>query len=445
MKRVRPKKIEVEYNPVYLPYFHDRSRVAILYGGAGSGKSVAAPQKIIMRILSEWHLKHKAVCVRKFASTLRDSTFAQVKEVIDAYGIRSICTVRETSMSVEFENGSIILSRGIDDPEKLKSITKPTMFWLEEASELDEEDFDQVNLRLRGVFGSYYQTTLTFNPISETHWIKSKFFDGSYEGVFRLHTTYKDNLFLDDQYKDELETKFKSDPNLYRIYVKGEWGRLSSGSEFYKNFDYTKHTDNTVFDPELPFHISYDFNVHPYMPMGVFQVKSVGNIWHVKMIDEIVGVNPDNTTERVTDIFMKKWGEHIKSPVFVYGDATGRRKSALAGTVNHFDLIGRGLGRWYTSQSLRILSKNPSLGKRRLFLGKVFNGEYNIDIKIDRKCKKMIDDLEVIKIDINGGKHKPKKKDPVTGIAYESHGHFSDLFDYFMVGCFERLFLDMDI
>ena len=78
-------------------------------------------------------------------------------------------------------------------------------------------------------------------------------------------------------------------------------------------------------------------------------------------------------------------------------------------------------------------------------MNKMFNGEYNIDLTIDPRCKLTIDDFEVIKIDIDGGKFKHKKKDPITGVTYETHGHFADLFEYFITACFERQFLDMDL
>lgn len=446
MRRVSINEVKVEYNPAYVPYFNSRARYAILYGGAGSGKSVAVPQKNIKRIMDDYNsdVRHKFLCIRKYGTSLRDSVYAQCCQTIKDFGVAHLCSFRETNMTIEFTNGDLILCKGLDDPEKLKSVVMPTMGWLEETSEIEESDFDQINLRFRGEIDTYYQISMTFNPISETLWLKSKFFDGEQPNTFILRTNYKDNLFLDDQYKEILENQYKADVNMYRIYVDGEWGRVMSGTEFY-NFKYDKHTAETVFDPTLPLHISFDFNVHPYMPVGIFQVKRDGVRWKVSMIDEIVGRNPDNSTERVCDLFMKKWGEHITQPVFVYGDSSGKNKSSLGGSINNFDIIGRVIGKWFTNQSLRVLPKNPLVARRRVFQNKIFNGEYNIDIVIDRRNKLMIDDLEVIKISIDGGKYKQKKKDPITGVAYETHGHFSDLYDYFMVGCFERLFLDMDL
>ena len=64
---------------------------------------------------------------------------------------------------------------GMDDPEKLKSIEGVTGVWMEEATEFTQEDFEQLDLRLRGVTAYHKQITLTLNPISEQHWIKQVF------------------------------------------------------------------------------------------------------------------------------------------------------------------------------------------------------------------------------------------------------------------------------
>ena len=113
---------------------------------------------------------------------------------------------------------------GLDDVEKLKSIEGVTSIWAEEATELSQEDFEQLDLRLRGNTGALKQVILTFNPISDQHWIKKVFFDDPIEGVFTLHTTYLDNAFIDDEYKMVMENKRKTNLRYYNIYALGNWG-----------------------------------------------------------------------------------------------------------------------------------------------------------------------------------------------------------------------------
>ena len=120
--------------------------------------------------------------------------------------------------------GSQIKFSGLDDVEKLKSIEGVTSIWCEEATELNQEDFEQLDLRLRGNTGALKQITLTFNPISEQHWIKKVFFDDPIDGVFTLKTTFLDNSFIDDEYKMVMENKKKTNLRYYNIYALGNWG-----------------------------------------------------------------------------------------------------------------------------------------------------------------------------------------------------------------------------
>ena len=122
------------------------------------------------------------------------------------------------------ENGAQFMFSGLDDVEKLKSIEGVTSIWVEEATELLQEDFEQLDLRLRGNFGCLKQIILTLNPISDQHWIKKIFFDDPIEGVFTLKTTYLDNSFIDDEYKMVMNNKKKSNPRYYNIYALGNWG-----------------------------------------------------------------------------------------------------------------------------------------------------------------------------------------------------------------------------
>ena len=433
--------VKLKYNPVFEPFFNTQRRYAMLYGGAGSGKSVAAAQKIIMRTLMEWDVEHRWLCIRKFKSTLRESVFEQLNRVIKDLGIQGVCKVLETNMTIDFANGSNIVLSGVDDPEKLKSITGVTSVWIEEITELDESDFDQIDLRIRGETKTYKQIMGTFNPVSETHWLKYKFFDNPTDDVFSLHTNYMHNLFIDEDYKRILEERYSYDENLYRIYVKGEWGRIVTGQEFYSHFNYARHVGECEFVRGVPLHLSFDFNVNPYMPATTFQVVKQDNIYRVQALDEIALKHPNNRTECVCDLFLERWGG-VAEKVYIYGDATGKNRSPLERRT-HYDIITEKLSKYMTNTSLRILPKNPSIARRRMFMNKVLAGGYPIEFKINPACKLLINDLESVLEDSDGKKFNAKKRDKLTGIAYESTGHFSDILDYFFVGCFERYFDDL--
>ena len=159
---------EIEVNETYFPYFQNKDRYLVLYGSAGSGKSVFAAQKLVARAVGE--KGHRFLVVRKVANTLRSSTYQLIIDTIDSYGIRNEFEINKTEMRFTHKlTGNEILMGGLDDVEKLKSIAGVTGVWIEEATELTSDDFDQIDLRLRGETLNYKQILLSFNPIDERH------------------------------------------------------------------------------------------------------------------------------------------------------------------------------------------------------------------------------------------------------------------------------------
>lgn len=112
--------------------------------------------------------------------------------------------------------------------------------WCEEATELLPEDVDILDDRLRGNLDDlnpnlYYQITMTFNPVSATHWIKARYFDKSDPDVLTHHSTYRTNRFIDPAYSRRMERRKEEDPDGYRVYGLGEWGEL--GGLILTNFE----------------------------------------------------------------------------------------------------------------------------------------------------------------------------------------------------------------
>ena len=216
------------FNPLFRPYLTDNThRYLILYGGAGSGKSVFAVQRFLYRLLTLPLCN--VLVVRAVAATNRDSTYALFRQVISRWGLSELFSCKDSDLRISCANGNSVIFKGLDDTEKLKSITFPkgelTDIWIEEASEILEEDFNQLDVRLRGK-GAHKQMVLTFNPVSVLHWLKLRFFDRQDPRALVLKSTYKDNQFLDEDYKRTLEGYKDTDPYYYSVYCLGEWGVL---------------------------------------------------------------------------------------------------------------------------------------------------------------------------------------------------------------------------
>ena len=209
-------------NRAFFELFFDESRYLVLCGGGGSGKSIFAGRKVLERVTSE--TGHRWLVCRKVAKTLRDSCFAQLRGQIAEHYPSAGAKVNISDMRIVFPNGSEILFAGLDDVEKLKSIYDITGIWVEEASEITEADFNQLDIRLRTDFPQYLQMILSFNPISITHWLKRRFFDTQDPRATTHRSTYKDNRFLTAEAVRTLEAFRDTDPYYYQVYCLGEWG-----------------------------------------------------------------------------------------------------------------------------------------------------------------------------------------------------------------------------
>lgn len=209
--------------PVYRQYLLDwDTRFTVFYGGAGSGKSYFALQKILIKAMM---YKRKVLVIRKVGTTVKDSVWALFKE-LTARMPEVVKQINKSEYTVELVNGSEFLFKGFDDPEKIKSIQGITDIVIEEATELTENDFDQLNLRLRARVGML-QIYLMFNPVSKANWVYKRFFEnGTPLNTKIIHTTFKDNPTLPKEYTESLLDMINRNPAYYKIYALGEFATL---------------------------------------------------------------------------------------------------------------------------------------------------------------------------------------------------------------------------
>ena len=218
------------FNPVYLPYLEDYStRFLLFYGGAGSGKSHFIAQRLVYKALKD---TRKILVLRKVNRTTKASTFQLLLDTLNQFGIINYCVINRTDFSITLPNGSQFLCMGLDDPEKIKSITGLTDAWLEEATEFSLDDFSQVNLRVRDPKAENQEIILSLNPVSKANWCYLHFFAENPElEEFRktvriVHTTYKDNPHLPEAYVQALLMMKATNEVYYKIYALGEFGSL---------------------------------------------------------------------------------------------------------------------------------------------------------------------------------------------------------------------------
>ena len=226
----------------YEDFWNCEKRYRVLKGGKASKKSTTTALNFIFRLMK--YKKSNLLVVRQVMNTHRDSTYAQLKWAQERLCVSHLWNNTVSPMEMIYiPTGQKILFRGFDDVLKLASTTVSNghlnFVWIEEAFEIsDEADFDKLDLSApRGAVddGLFKQTTITFNPWSETHWLKKRFFDKPPDNCAVFSTNYFINEFLDKTDIDVFENMKKTNPRKYDVAGLGNWG-ISEGL-VYENFE----------------------------------------------------------------------------------------------------------------------------------------------------------------------------------------------------------------
>ena len=245
--------MQTESIKVYLPdvigsgygkFWKDTNRYRVLKGGKGSKKSATTALNYIYRLMR--FPDSNLLVVRGVMNTHRDSTFAQLKWAQEKLQVSHLWRNTVSPMEMTYlPTGQKILFRGFDDVLKLASTTVSKGYlcwvWIEEAFEIGSEaDFDKLDLSIpRGNIPEHLfkQTTLTFNPWSETHWLKARFFDKVSKDISTYSTNYLCNEFLDETDKAVFERMKKENYRKYAVAGLGDWG-VAEGL-VYENWEVT--------------------------------------------------------------------------------------------------------------------------------------------------------------------------------------------------------------
>ena len=234
----------------YATFWNFKGRYRVCKGGRGSKKSTTMAMWIIYNMM-KMPLANTLV-VRQTFNTHLDSTWVQLKWATQQLGVAHLWTFIKSPLKATYNpTGQVILFRGLDDPMSITSITVPVGYlcwcWFEEAYQVKSEDaFDKVDMSIRGELpeGYFKQITLTFNPWSDKHWLKKRFFDEpNDEDKLAMTTNYLCNEWLgDDDIKlfNSMKIKF---PKRYKVEGLGDWG-IIDGLVFdnwkIEEFDHTK-------------------------------------------------------------------------------------------------------------------------------------------------------------------------------------------------------------
>lgn len=254
-----PKPYNVFNKQIYTNLFDYSHFIEVWYGGASSGKSHGVVQKVVLKALRHWNYPRKVLWLRKVDRTIQDSIFTDVVDCLSTWQLLPLCRVNKSNRTIHLPNGAVFLFKGMDDPEKIKSIKGLSDVVMEEASEFNQDDFTQLTLRLREPKHKQRQLFCMFNPVSKLNWTYKQWFDPAVtvdtSRVAIHQSTYKDNHFLDADNIRTIENLKQTNPAYYKIYTLGEFATLDK--LVFPSFTKRRLSTRTLSD--LPSYFGLDF------------------------------------------------------------------------------------------------------------------------------------------------------------------------------------------
>jgi len=271
----------------YDVFWNTKKRYRIVIGGRASKKSTTTALWYIVHMMQ--FKEANTLVVRRYYSTHKDSTFAQLKWAIRRLGVEHLWMAKLSPLELIYKpTGQKIIFRGLDDPLSLTSLTVEQgvlcWVWFEELFQVEkEEDFDTVDLSIRGQVKPplFKQITGTLNPYHEKHWVKKRFFDNPNDNVFTAVTNYTCNEFLDEADIKVFETMKIENPARYRVEGLGEWGQ-SYGNVFEKWYIEDFSVEDVIAkypNVKAVFGLDFGYVTDPTAFVAALVDTSTKNIW----------------------------------------------------------------------------------------------------------------------------------------------------------------------
>lgn len=364
------------------------------YGGGSSGKSHGVVQKVVLKALQDWKHPRKILWLRKVGATIADSLFQDVKGCLVDFKIWDFCEWNKTDNRITLPNGAVFLFKGMDNSEKIKSIKGISDVVMEEASEFHLNDYTQLTLRLRERKHLNKQIFLMFNPVSKLNWVYKYFFTGEpHKNTLIQQSSYKDNKFLDEMTRQNLEDLANRNPAYYKIYALGEFATLDK-------LVFPKHTERLISPDEvkhLPSYFGLDFG-YINDPSALIHVKIDTRNKQLYIIDEYVKTGMLN--------------DEIANVIKQLGYAKERITADSAEKKSIAEIKRKGIER----------IKPAMKGADSIMSGIQFISQF--DIIVDERCTKTIEELN------NYTWKKDKNTDEYYNEPVDTYNHSIDALRY---------------
>jgi phage terminase large subunit len=200
--------MELRANKIYKPLFTEKPRYIICMGGRASGRSYAASQYALLHLTTDKYFR--GAIMRFVLGDIRNSIFQEIRDRIEEQELDNEIKITDHLLSFEYGdnkiNGIGFRKSSGDQKSKLKSLANYNCVIIEEADEVNEEDFQQLDDSLRTKKGDI-TVILLLNPPDKNHWIVKRWFNlipSGIEGFYKteLKESEKDTVFIHGTYHD---------------------------------------------------------------------------------------------------------------------------------------------------------------------------------------------------------------------------------------------------
>ncbi len=358
--------------------------VCVYQGGFGSGKTWAG--SLLGLLLA---LKFPGITGLVGAQTyalVRDTTLLAYFEHLENFGMfeGKDYIFNKSEQKIILKNGSVIMFRHFDEPNRLKSLNLGFVE-IEEMSDIPYSTFKmllgRMRQHIRPEWKSFkYRLFGHTNPEIQKGWVYKTFAQPKHPNFRLIQAPSTENIHLPKAYLENMKNLY--DQNYYNINVLGHFGDFGEGNLVVKNFD-ENNVKNLCYRGDLPLHLSCDFNVDPMC--WILAYKDAARVY---IIDEIVLEN--TTTVRACEEFYRRYPMQ-RGKIIINGDASGDNRSCTSEYTNYI-LMRRTLSELgYRSVEVAIRTFNPPVKNRINAFNCLVKTQKGLRrLFIDPKCEKLL-------------------------------------------------------
>lgn len=423
-----------------------------IYGGKSSAKTVSVCQIIAVNCL----LKNRdALIFRKEQVLIKTTVKKSMKLAVDTTRLKN--GYYALDFMYRTTKGNEVIFKGLDDDEKAKGIEGFSYVLFDELNHFTYEEYDQTILSFRGEKAKAFFGT--WNPVSESSWVKKDLIDKdewfdtdlqlpskhSFVKINKtknralIKTIYEDNYwtvgspcgtygYVDEKTLAKYERLRLFDDEQYQVNVLGNWGVIKAGNPYVLHLKRSLNARNTVLNDDESIILSFDFNVKN--SVTVWQKwRDDDYEWRVQCLREIrIGGDDDTDIEAICKILAHDYGDR---QIFMSGDASGNNKSAITpGNSEYFKVVYKYL-RTHGANHLTYnkLKSNPRRKKSR-FVTNMIAKELGERFQIDPTCTELWADIVTIPCDSEGDLNKKYCDDNDVGHLLDTLRYFIWVFCY---------------